>query len=92
LGAICPIGLRPKIKYHTVGKITKSNIKIDTANTQIHDRSLSWLGTDTSINSGGVKIILIKADMHNMYLLNIFNVMLSGEACLVCSYLTTHYW
>jgi hypothetical protein len=62
LGAICPIGLRPKIKYHTVGKITKSNIKIDTANTQIHDRSLSWLGTDTSINSGGVKIILIKAE------------------------------
>jgi hypothetical protein len=24
--------------------------------TQIHDRSLFWLGTDTSIKSGGVKL------------------------------------
>jgi hypothetical protein len=49
-------------KYHTVGIIPKSNIKIlergkiYTSNTQIHDRSLSFLGTDTSIKSGGVKL------------------------------------
>ena len=39
--------------YHTVGTIPKSNIKIvergniDTPNTQINDRSVSCLGTDT---------------------------------------------
>ena len=32
--------------------------KFDTPNTHINDRSLSWLGTDTSIKSGGVKIVL----------------------------------
>ena len=26
--------------------------------THIHDRSISWLGTDTSIKSGGVKLSL----------------------------------
>jgi hypothetical protein len=33
--------------------------KIDTPSTQIHDRSLSWLGTGTSIKSGGVKLVLL---------------------------------
>ena len=28
---------------------------IDIPNTHVHDRSLSWLGTDTSIKSGRVK-------------------------------------
>jgi hypothetical protein len=49
-----------------VETIPKSNIKmverdnIDTPNTQIHDfPSLSWLGRDTSITSGGVKLDLI---------------------------------
>ena len=28
-----------------------------TFNTQIHDRSLSWLGTGTSIKSGGGKLV-----------------------------------
>jgi hypothetical protein len=45
-----------KTKYSTVtvGTISKSNIKIvergktDSPSTQIHDRSISWLGTDTS--------------------------------------------
>ena len=49
-----------------VGTVPKSNIKIvqrdkiDTTKTQIrvHDRSISWLGTDTSIKSGGVKLVL----------------------------------
>ena len=50
-------------KKHIVGTIPKSKIKIvergkiDTLRTQIHDRSLSWLGTDTSIRSGGVKLV-----------------------------------
>jgi len=49
-------------KYHIVGTILKSNIKIvergkiDIPSTQLHDRSLSWLATGTSIESGGVKI------------------------------------
>ena len=42
-------------KYHTVWTAPKSNRKIYTSNTQIHDRLLSWLGTGTSIKSGGVK-------------------------------------
>ena len=51
-------------KYHTVGTVPKPNrkieesSKIDTSNTQIHDRSLYWLDTGTSIKSGGVKIVL----------------------------------
>jgi len=32
--------------------------KIDTPNTQIHNRSLSWIGTGTSIKSGGIEIVL----------------------------------
>jgi len=49
-------------KYHTVTTIPKSNIKIvergkiDDPNTQIYDLSFSWLGTDTSIKCGGVKL------------------------------------
>ena len=51
-------------KYHSVGTITKSNIKIVgrgkiiTLNTQRHDRSLSWLGTCTSITNNWVKVVL----------------------------------
>ena len=42
-------------KYHIVGTIPKGNIKIieigkiDTPDTHIYDRILSWLGTGTSI-------------------------------------------
>ena len=49
---------------HTVGTFSKSNIKIakrgniDTSNTQINDRSLSDLGTGTSIKQGWVKLVL----------------------------------
>ena len=54
-------------KTHTVGTIPKSNtcIKIEergkmyTLIIQIHDRSLSRLGTDTSIKDGGVKLVLL---------------------------------
>ena len=49
------------MKYHTVVTIPKWNIKIveggniDIPNTQIHDRSLSGLGTGTLIKSVGVE-------------------------------------
>ena len=52
--------------YRTVETDPKSNRtiiergKIYTLNTQIHDHSLSWLGTGTSIQSGGVRIIVIE--------------------------------
>ena len=32
--------------------------EIDAPNTQIHDRSLSLLGTGSSIKSGGIKLVL----------------------------------
>ena len=50
-------------KYHTVGTFPKFIRKIierdliDTPNTQSHDPSLSWLGTGTSITSGGIKLV-----------------------------------
>jgi hypothetical protein len=40
--------IKRRNKYHTAGTVPKSNIKIlerkkiDTPNTQIHDRSISW--------------------------------------------------
>ena len=49
-------------KYHTVTTVLKFNRKIaergkiDSPYTQIHDRSLSWLGTGTTIKSGRVKV------------------------------------
>jgi hypothetical protein len=52
------------LKHHTVGPIPNSNIKIaergniDTPNTQIHDRLLSWLGTGTSVKCGWVQLVL----------------------------------
>ena len=48
-------------KYHTVRQIPKSNIKVVERdkfdNTQIHDLSLSWLGTGTCtlMKSGEVR-------------------------------------
>ena len=48
-------------KYHTVETVLKSNRKIverdkiDAPNTHTHDCSLSWLGTGTSVKSGGVQ-------------------------------------
>ena len=50
--------------YHTVGTIPTLNInitgrsKIDTTNVKLHPRSLSWLGTGTSIKCGMVKLVL----------------------------------
>jgi hypothetical protein len=50
--------------YHTVEKFLKSNRKIvgrdniDTPDKHIHDRSLSRLGTGTSIYRDGLKLVL----------------------------------
>jgi hypothetical protein len=70
--------------YHTLGTVPKSNKnitesdKIDILNTQIHDRSLSWLGTGTSIKSGRVKLVLLA------YTSTISEMMLSCK-CLQCA-------
>ena len=55
-------------KYHTVGTVRKSNRTIVEAPSSspsipltpphLHDRSLSWLGTDISMQSGRVKPVL----------------------------------
>jgi hypothetical protein len=42
---------------HTVGTAPKSKGKIDTPNTHMYDRSLSRLGTGTSLKSGSVKFV-----------------------------------
>ena len=47
------VGIVPKSKR----KITE-RCKIDYPNTRIHDRSLSYLGTETSIKSDGIKLDL----------------------------------
>jgi len=41
-----------------INKLHKKGSKIDTPNTQIHDRSLPWFGTGSSIKSGWVKLVL----------------------------------
>jgi len=41
-------------KYHTVGTVPKFNRKIDTPNTHIHDRLLSWFATGTSLKVAGL--------------------------------------
>ena len=45
-----------KLKKKPQQKIIERG-KIDTSNTQIHYHSLSWLGTGTSITSGGVTLV-----------------------------------
>jgi hypothetical protein len=57
--------LSKEAKYPTVGKVLKSNRqivkrgKIDTSNTHIHNRPLSWLDSGTSIeNNDRVKLVL----------------------------------
>jgi hypothetical protein len=51
--------------YHTVGTFPKTKRKIvdrgkiDTPNTQIHDRSLSCLGTGISIKMVRVELVLL---------------------------------
>jgi hypothetical protein len=53
-----------KKKYHIVGKVPKIQYrkiveigKCDIPNTHIHDHSLSWLSTGTSVKSDGVKLV-----------------------------------
>ena len=47
--------------YYTVAKSNRKIVErgnIDTPNKQMHDRSLSWLCTNTFVKSGGVKQVL----------------------------------
>ena len=49
--------MKTKQKYNTDGTVLKlKRGKFDNVNTQIHDRSLVWPSTDTSIKSGGVML------------------------------------
>jgi hypothetical protein len=54
--------LQPFQKYQSIATIPKINEQIvdniDTPNTQIYDRTLSWLGAGTSMKSGGLKVVL----------------------------------
>jgi hypothetical protein len=48
--------------------------KIDTSNTHIHDRSLSWLDTAILIRCGGIKLVLwgqTSPTPFNVFILNI---------------------
>jgi hypothetical protein len=64
LSQVTKQNLPHNVALSTSSRISKSNIniverdKIDTPNTYIHDYSLSWLGTGTSIKSGRVKPVL----------------------------------
>ena len=66
----CPCLNKMGGKYHTVGTIPKSNIKIteickiDTPNTQIYNRSLSRLDTGTSTKSDRVKLVVFSQTSH----------------------------
>jgi hypothetical protein len=47
--------------YYIVGTIPKSIIRtnvVTETKSHIHDRSLYWLDTDTSIKSGGIKLVV----------------------------------
>jgi hypothetical protein len=56
-------GEKNQNKYHTVETVPKSKReiverdKIDTPNIQIHGRSIYWIGIETSIKRGGVKLL-----------------------------------
>ena len=63
--------------YNNVGIISKNlmqyhrnSVKIDTTNINIHDTSLSWLGTATSIKSGRVKLVLLEQNKEDEITLN----------------------
>jgi hypothetical protein len=57
------------VKIKNAGKVLKCNrnileiSKFDTPNTQIHNRSLSWLGTDTSVKSDGAIVVLLAQNL-----------------------------
>jgi len=86
----CPFGIFKLFlikwgkKYHHVGTFSKFNRtivgkgKIDTPSTHIHDLSLSWLGTNTSITGGEVKLLLwdktLKNHLHILTYHNMFQM------------------
>jgi hypothetical protein len=52
-----------KNKTATLGTMEKSQKQrqIHTSTTYMYDRSLFWLGTSTSMKSGGVKLVILHA-------------------------------
>ena len=44
--------------YFLTRKIVDTEVKIDTLIQKIHDCSISWLDTDTSMKGGGVKGVI----------------------------------
>ena len=57
-GPVWSIKLKKTQKYHF--QIQQKNYKkkkIRNPNTQIHDRSIFWIDTGTSMKSGGVKLV-----------------------------------
>jgi hypothetical protein len=64
-----------KKKKHTLKSVLKYNLKIverdkiDTPNTHVHDHSLSWLGTITSMKRGRAKLVLWAKSFPNSLLL-----------------------
>jgi hypothetical protein len=63
--------------------------KIATPSTQIHDHSLCWLGTGTSINSDGVKLFVLpyylsflrRVFVDTSYITSLFLYTLNGRKC-----------
>jgi hypothetical protein len=59
-------------KYYTIRTILKSSRKIvetgkiDTPNTYIHDRSLSWIWTGNQIKGGGINLSQKKHRKHEL--------------------------
>ena len=64
-------------KYHAVGTVPNSNRKmvergkIATTNTQIHDRSLSWLDAGFSIKRSAVKLVYVPILPHTLLLVKL---------------------
>ena len=67
-------------KYHTVGTIAKSKIKIvergilDIYNTHIHERVLSWLGKRNFNKNWWIKLVLLKLNHRRIVLTDDYQV------------------
>ena len=79
--------------YHTVGTVLKIQSKIvercriDIPNIQIHDQSLSCLGTGTSMKSEGVKLVfppLVCRTVHVQFVIYVcLRMVVSNTYCVV---------
>jgi hypothetical protein len=46
-------------QFHNTIRNLRNIGTIDTPNKHLNDRSFSWLGTDTLIKNGGIKLVLL---------------------------------